>query len=194
MKKVMMILSLMVLFVIMVSAQDNSSASSKKKNNFQGSTIEFELENASGELSPQVKIYLTYKGKNKLGFYCWGQASRSYSQVYCGPTYSPKGWFQVGFGAGLETAKKPVRSGGFVWTGKGRFSNLLVIEKGGSGLWYRNVSSAQVGKNVTLSFVTQRFSGTGGRIDLVVPTTKLSLSAEYQIPTSTSRFGVRYNF
>lgn len=185
--KTITVFTLVLFCVSLTLAQDTP------KNSLHG-YVEVETEVANAKATPQIKTYLTFAGKSKTGLYCWAQTSRTYSQVYCGPTYSPKSWLQVGGAVGVETAKNPFRSAAFVWIGKGKFSNLLVVEKGGSGSWYRNLASFQVQKNFTLSVSTQRFSGTGPRADFSIPKTNFSVGGEYHFSTQTARFGVRYSF
>lgn len=177
-------------FAIICSAQVYGQDSASK-NAFHG-TIEQENTINGGKVIPQIKANVTYGGKGKIGGYCWIQTRRPYSQVYCGPTFQPKNWIQVGVAVGLETGKKPVKGAGFIWTGKGRFSNLLVLEKG-STLWYRNQISFKANKVLTLSVVSQRYQGIGPRVELAIPKTRLSVGGEY-LSTQTAKFGVKYSF
>ena len=110
----------------------------------------------------QLNCYVTKKLTEKWGLYGWGQTSRSYSQAYGGVTFSPTTWAQVGLAAGVEQAKKKGRIAGFVWTGKKKVSNLLIVETGGSGTWFKETLSYQATKRVAVSFVSQRFLATTG--------------------------------
>ncbi len=184
--KIIIVIVFAIIFVAPIYGQDSVS-----KNAFHG-TIEQENTVTGGKVTPQVKANITYGGKGKTGVYCWIQASKPYSQVYCGPTFQPKNWIQVGIAAGLETGKKPVKGAGFIWTGKGRFSNLLVLEKG-STFWYRNEASFKASKVLTVSIVSQRYQGTGPRMELAIPKTRLSVGGEY-LSTQTAKFGVKYSF
>lgn len=185
MKNLIIALIVALLFVVATAGQETP------KNSFAGSYVESEVDNTG---VAQVKAFITYGGKKKLGAYCWAQTSEGYSQVYCGPTYSINKSVQVGVAVGAETASPAIRVAGFIYVGKGKFSNLLVVEKGGSGTWGRNQASYQAHKNLSLSITTQRFSGTGPRIDVAIPKTNLSIGAEHHFATQTSRFSVRYNF
>lgn len=170
-----------------VYGQDSAQA-----NSLHG-TLEQENTVSGGKVTPQLKVYATYGGKTKTGAYCWIQISKPYSQFYCGPTFQLKNWIQVGVALGLETGKKPVKGAGFVWAGKGRFSNLLVLEKG-STFWYRNQGSFKANKVLTVSVASQRYEGTGPRIDLAIPKTRLTVGGEYLFSTQTAKFGLKYDF
>ncbi|QQS23285.1 hypothetical protein IPM19_01830 [bacterium] len=186
MKKITIAFVVVALFVCVASVRSQEAP----KNSFHG-YVEPEVDSTG---TARVKAFVTYGGKTKLGAYCWGQTSEGYSQVYCGPTYSFSKGVQVGVAVGAETVKNSLRKAGFIWTGKGRFANLLVVESGGSGHWYRNQASYQASKAVSLSITSQRFSGTGPRVDVTLPKTSLSVGGEYHFATQTSRFGVRYSF
>ena len=71
MKNVTMIVVLVLGFCGMSYAQDTP-------NNRLHGDVEFETEVHSGEVTPQVKTFLTYGGKGKLGAYCWIQNSKAY--------------------------------------------------------------------------------------------------------------------
>lgn len=172
---------------ISVYGQDTTSTNSL------GGTVMVENTITDGKISPQIKANVTYGGKGKIGGYCWIQSSRSYSQVYCGPTIQPKGWIQVGVAMGFETGKKPFKGAGFIWVGKGKFSNLLVLEKGSGELWYRNQAGYKLNKILTLSVASQRYQGTGPRMDFAIPKTRLTVGGEY-LSTRTAKFGVAYSF
>lgn len=176
-------------FVVSVYGQDPAPTTNTWKGD-----VEQEIEVVDGEVTPQLKIFLTYGGKTKAGLYCWFQASKPYSQIYCGPTYQPKEWLQVGAAVGLETAKRPVKAAVFIWTGKGKFSNLLILEKGSYELWYRNQFGYQVSKNLNLSLASQRFQGTGPRVEYSVPKTNFKVGGEYNISSRTAKFGVTFSF
>jgi hypothetical protein len=166
---------------------------STSKNVLKG-TIEEENTVRDGEITPQVKVSLSYGGKTKTGGYCWFQISKSYSQTYCGGTYQPKNWIQVGLAGGVETGAKTLKGAGFVWVGKGRFSNLLVIEKGGTGTWYRNQTDVKVGKSLAVSLASQKGQGTGVRAEFAIPKTRVAAGGEYLFSTRTAKFGLTYSF
>lgn len=178
-----------VLFVVM-----STFAQTAPKNAWHGSVTSEVETTGNNDATAQVKAFITYGGKTKVGSFCWIQVGTEYYQVYCGATYSPKKWAQLGAAVGFEKDKNPLRAGTFLWLGKGKLSNLLVVEAGGSGVWYRNVSSYQAHKNLTLSVSSQRYSGTGGRVDFRIPKTPFKIGGEYHLATRTARFGVEYSF
>jgi len=156
--KRMMVLATLTLMwaVVSVSAQETSKISG-----FLESQTNFE--NGRGETSTGVNALVNVALTKKTGLYVFAQTSKGYSQVYAGPTYSPKPWIQFGTGVGVEQAKHPFRAGGFVWVGKGKVSNLLIVEKGatkGSG-WYKDILNVQVADRVGVGVISQRFLGTG---------------------------------
>ncbi len=165
------------------------------KNQLHGD-VEFETEIRNGQATPQVKTYITYGGKGKLGAYCWIQNSKAYNQAYCGPTVQLKSWLQVGAAIGVQTGAKRLQAATFVWVGKpiqGKFvSNLFILEKG--GLWYRNVTSVQINKRFTASLVKQRYSGIGPRLDIKLAH-GLSAGVEVNFDKNvTSKVALKYSF
>lgn len=111
----------------------------------------------------QVNLSLT-----KGDWWLWAQKSPTYAQFYGGRRFV-KGPIEVGIGVGLEQDKNPFRLGGYFFTAKGRFSELELIEFGGSGFWYRNESNFKVSEKWSLGFFSQRFDGSGLRIGRMLP-------------------------
>jgi hypothetical protein len=157
-------------------------------------SVTSEVATTNGDATPQVKTLISYGGKTKVGSFCWIQVGIKYYQTYCGATYTPAKWAQLGAAVGFEKDKNPFRVGTFLWLGKGRFSNLLVVEAGGSGEWHRNVASYQAHKNVSLSVTLQRFAGVGARVDITIPKTHFKIGGEHHLATRISRFSVEYSF
>lgn len=155
--------------------------------------VEQENQISNGMLTPQVKSYLSYDFTKKVGAYCWLQTSKGYSQIYCGPTFSPKGFIQVGVAMGAQTGKKTLRIGSFVWVGKGKFSNTFILETSG-GNWCRNLTGYKASKTFTLTLVGERYKGFGPRLDVQIPKTKLSVGGEVFPSSRVARFGFRYSF
>jgi hypothetical protein len=130
----------------------------------------------SGDVAtPRVDGLLTKPIRGALGGFCWFQVQQEYSQVYCGPTYLPRPWIQFALGSGIETDKHPARIGSYVWLGKGKLSGLGAFEDGGSGFWYKVETNYQVGKVVGLGMLSERYHGTGPKVELSVPHTALKL-------------------
>ncbi len=155
--------------------------------------VEQDNQISDGHVTPQVKSYLSYDFTKKVGGYCWLQTSKNFSQAYCGPTFSPKGFIQVGVALGAQTGKKTLRSGAFVWVGKGKFSNTFILETSG-GTWCRNLTSLKASKTFTVMLVGERYKGFGPRLDVQIPKTKLSVGGEFFPSNRVARFGFRYNF
>lgn len=182
-----------ILAVIFAAACAGIAFGQSQKNVLHG-TIEEENTTESGELEPRVKVFVSYGGKTNTGWYCWGQLSLAYSQAYCGVTHQPKNWLQFGVAVGVETAKKPLKGAGFVRVEKGKFSNLLVLEKGAGPLWYRNQADFKSGKHLTLSLASERYVGTGFRAEYAIPGSRFSVGGEYLFSSRTARFGAKYSF
>lgn len=175
MKNILVSLTLSLVLVVGVIGQE------PKKNVFSAS-VDTEVSVQSGVWVPQLKAYLTYAGKSKLGSFCWVQISEGYQQFYCGPTYSFADWISVAVGLGAETgSQNPFKAAGSVWVGRGDFSNLLVLEKGlgnkSSALWFRNEAKWQATEKLSLCIATQRYKGTGPCAEYGV-TKKVSIKAE----------------
>jgi hypothetical protein len=165
------------------------------KNQLHGN-VELEIEVRDGIATPQVKSYFTFGGKTKVGLYCWVQNSENFNQVYCGPTYKVAPWLVVSFAAGVKTDAQHFQASFSVWTGKlieGKMvQNLFIFEKGSH--WYRNVSSVDINKRFTASLVTQRYSGTGPRLDIKLANGfSVGVEANFN-KNSTAKVGLKYSF
>lgn len=113
----------------------------------------------------------------KFGGFCWFQVQKEYGEAYCGPTYSPKPWLQFAGGPGVEQDKSPARVGGFVWTGNSKQYLLFIPEYGGSGFWWKLEGSRKVSKAVGVGFLTERFKGSGPRVEFAIPHTQFTIWA-----------------
>ncbi len=125
----------------------------------------------------------------------WVLVSRSYSEGYLMATYSPKTWLTVSAGAGLEQAPGLWRIGGFVWTGKGRFSNFLALEHGASGPWAKNVANFQISANLGVGVTYERFKGVGSHMQWGI-SKRLQLHGRLYLGSSTpkAQITLRYIF
>ena len=54
------------------------------------------------------------------------------------------------------------RFGGFLWTGVGQISLLILAEDGGSGYWYRAEGKYALTDALTVGILEERFNGPGG--------------------------------
>ena len=126
-------------------------------------------------ITPRIDGLLTKTIKGDVGGFCWFQIQAAYSQAYCGPTYSPKPWIQLALGSGIETDKHPARVGSYVWLGNAKLSGLATFEDGGSGFWYKVEANYQIRKALGLGMLSERYHGTGPKIEFSVPHTALKL-------------------
>lgn len=130
---------------------------------------------SGGVATPRIGGLLTKAIKGNLGGFCWFQTQQKYSQIYGGSTLSPTSWIQLALGLGIETDKHPLRVGSYVWLGKDKLSGLAVFEDGGSGFWYKVETNYQASKLVGLGTLSERFKGSGPKIEFSIPHTALKL-------------------
>lgn len=128
-----------------------------------------------GTATPRIDGLMTRPIKGELGGFVWFQVQQGYSQAYGGATYSPKPWVQLALGGGLEQDKHPARLGSYVWLGKAKLSALGVFEDGGSGFWYKVETNNQASKSLGIGSLSERFKGSGPKIELSLPRTALKL-------------------
>jgi len=143
-------------------------------------------------VTPQLNVYVHGPLKGKLGWSAWTLTSEEWSEGYAGLTYAPAEWVEVSASLGLETADNPLRGGGSVWLGSGRWSLLSLHEHGGSGYWYRYLGTFQMTKTVAVGVNSQRFIGTGPYVQVSVG--KVALWGTYAIGDGRGVAGVRFNF
>ena len=146
--------------------------------------------------TPQIDGLFNQSIKGGVGSFEWFQVSKGYSQAYAGATYSPKSWFQIALGGGLEQAKSPARLGSYVWLGKGKASGLFIFENGGSGKWYKTESNYQLLSKLGFGTYSERFKGIGPKLELKVPHTpfKVWLAPLVKSGKVETVIGVRYSF
>lgn len=130
---------------------------------------------SQGQATPRLDGSFSRSFNKKFGALAWFQVQNGYSEAYVGPTVSPASWLQLGVGAGLEQAQHPGRIGGFIWAGKGELSAILIAEDGGSGKWYKAEANYAVNKIVGVGLITERFKGSGPRVEFVLPRTGFKL-------------------
>lgn len=141
---------------------------------------------------PQLNVYVHGPLKGKLGWSLWTLTPEPYSEAYTGLTFAPAKWIEVSGSLGLESANNPLRAGGSVWLGKGRWSLLTIHEQGGSGYWYRYLGTFQVTKTVAVGVNSTRFLGTGPYAEKKLG--KVALWGTYAIGDNRGVAGVRFNF
>lgn len=136
----------------------------------------------------------------KLGGFVWFQTekgySKTYGQIYGGPTFLAKSYLQFGLGAGVEQAKNPGRLGGFVWIGDSKSSLLFVPEYGGSGFWWKLEANYKLGQSVGAGFITERFKGSGPRFEYKIIHTPFVVWAApmFEKQRVNALFGLRWVF
>jgi hypothetical protein len=130
-----------------------------------------------GDEEYKLKAFLTQARDERWGWFAFTEAKQTYAQAYAGPTYSPKKWLQVGLGIGLEQDQNPLRVGGFLWAGHGRYSLLTIQEHGGSGRWYRTEANFQALERLGLGAMHQKGYGLGPRIQFQIPRSPIVLWA-----------------
>jgi len=130
---------------------------------------------SGGKAAPRIAGLLTRPVKGSLGSFVWFQVQEGYSQAYAGATYSPKPWVQFALGGGMEEARHPARLGSYVWAGKGLVTGLAVFEQGGSGFWWKVETNYQVRSALGIGTLSEAYKGTGPKLELSVPHTRLKL-------------------
>ncbi len=130
---------------------------------------------ADKDVPAQINLSVRKSIKEKIGVFAWALTSKTYSESYAGVTYSPKTWISTAIGVGVEDSKHPWVVGGNIWVGKKALSNFLVIERGGSGLWYKNLTSYQLRKDFKLALIKEKFKGFGPHAALDIPKTDLQV-------------------
>ena len=126
---------------------------------------------SQGAATPRINGLLTKPIKGKWGSFLWFQTQQKYSQTYTGVTHSAKPHLQFALGVGLEEAKNPARMGGYVWAGNSKTSLLFVPEYGGSGFWWKLEANQKIRKSFGIGLLTERFKGTGPRMEYKIPRT-----------------------
>jgi hypothetical protein len=130
---------------------------------------------SEGAVIPRIDGLLTGHIKGNFGSFTWFQIQQGYAEAYGGATYSPKSWMQLALGVGIEEDKHPARIGSYIWMGKGPVSVLAVFEDGGSGFWYKVEATYQTKSKFAVGFLSERYHGTGPKMEFSVPRTALKL-------------------
>ncbi len=105
--------------------------------------------------------------KKRLGMFAFGLVdSVGFGQIYIGPTWYPKKWLEVQFGAGIENHSEFWRVGGGIYLIDNHGSGLLLWENGASGYWYKATYTYPVSKRLALGVFSRRFAGTGPLVEV----------------------------
>jgi hypothetical protein len=128
-----------------------------------------------------------------VGTFAWFQVDENYAEAYAGPSFSPKPWLQFGAGAGVEQTAHPLRLGSFIWAGNQRVQFLFMGEGLGSGWWYKSECNWNASKKLGLGLMTERFKGTGPRIQYSMPHTPLTVWSAFLFEQGGNRalLGIR---
>lgn len=162
--------------------------------------VEFQTNTNASGTTPQINLSVERPVTKKVKL--WGYATSTvaskgrYSEAYGGLAYSPKPWIELAAGVGAENPRN-LRLGGYVWTGKGRVSNLLILEGKGSGFWYKDIANYSVGKGVKVGIKAQRFKGAGPDVEYEIPHTPLRAWGAVLFSGDhgpVAQFGLRYSF
>ena len=150
---------------------------------------------SGGQAAPRIDGLVSQTIKGKFGGFVWFQTEKNYSQAYGGITYSPKLWIQLAAGPGIEQDKKPLRVGGFVWLGSGKDSLLFIPEYGGSGFWWKLETNRKVNKSIGLGLLTERYKGTGPRVEYKIPKTKATVwvAPMFERHRANALIGIRWS-
>lgn len=142
---------------------------------------------------PRVDGWVSGTIAGSVGTFAWFQVDRNYAEAYVGPSFSPKPWLQFGAGAGVEQATHPLRLGSFAWAGNSHAQFLFIGEGLGSGWWYKAEFNWSTSKNLGIGLMTERYKGTGPRIQYSVPHTPLTAWSAYLFDQTGNRalIGIR---
>ena len=156
-----------------------------------------------GQATPRISGLISGPISGKLGGFDWFQEEPGYAQTYLGLTYSAKSCLMFAAGLGMEQyavsetkqLKTSARAGGFVWMGNGKQYLLFVPEYGGSGFWWKLEVNRKVNKSVGIGFLTERYKGSGPRLEYRIPKTRLTIWAAplFEKQRVNGLFGIRWN-
>jgi hypothetical protein len=136
-------------------------------------------------LSPTFDAQFVVPGK-KVDFMAWalvtGGDDAQWGELLFGLSKNIRPWLWVGVAAGVETDKQPFRINPNIWVGKGRFSTFLAYEDGGSGPWYKSVTTVKVSNLVGVGVHSQKYYGTG-------PYAEVNLPGKFKVWGSVVVFG-----
>jgi hypothetical protein len=112
------------------------------------------INSLNGEKSIEVNL----ENDHTFAYVCM---SKGWSEAYVGPTVKLTDFAGIGVGAGIESGRKNLRFGSFLWAAKGKTSVFCVLEEGGSGQWHKVSADYLVGKNLKVGLVEQSNLGLG---------------------------------
>jgi len=160
--------------VLGVFAQDSAPTSTVAAGNIPKVQGYIESENVvnSGVTTPQVSLLAYGPIHGKIGWEFWGIASRTWSEGYIGPTWTPASWVTLAIGAGAETGG--ARFGLSASGKKGRLFYLSANEWGrGSGRWFKDFVTVDVTSRLSAGVWYELGKGTG-------PTVNVRLFGEFR--------------
>lgn len=151
---------------------------------------------SQGQAINRASALISAPIKERFGIFAWIQTDKNYGQAYGGLTFSPKSWIQFAGGPGIEQDDNPWRVGGYIWLGKDRTSLLFIPEYGGSGFWMKTELNQSLNSLIGIGLISERFKGTGPRVEFNVPALKMKLWAAplWEKGSTNGLVGIRWNF
>lgn len=110
--------------------------------------------------------------------------SPGYAEAYIGPTWKPAPAFAFGVAGGMESAGAPWRVAAYTSVSHKGLWLLGVVEYGGTGLWYKALTSYSVGP-VGVGALLQRFDGVGPRLGVSHAGLEFWVAPLYDIESAT---------
>ncbi len=167
----------------------------------QSVTPSFQFWSYKGQAGTEVNFYAERPvgSDKKFSVMAWGQKDPGWAQVYAGPTLNVSSWSSVSFCVGIEQDDRPLRLASLLWLGGRGNDSLLIVEHGGSGIWYKYTYARAVTEKVSLGVFSQRYFGTGPLLQVGIGKTKLKvwsapLTYDVEDHTIKNMTGLAYKF
>lgn len=127
---------------------------------------------SNGKIEPLMNLYLRDAISDKWGWSSLFSISKTWSEFYAGPTYTPTKWVELSLNIGMETNKNPTRYAWSMWIGGNRSSFFLLNENRGSGKFRKMIGTYCATKRLTLGVANQTGLGAGPYIDFKIGKSK----------------------
>jgi hypothetical protein len=136
--------------------------------------IEVRTHTTQEATTPRVDGWISGQVGKGFGSFAWFQADKTYAEAYGGLTRNLTKWLQAGAGFGIEQQEdkgNPIRFGSFLYFGNGQnpHSAILIYEGLGTGHWYKAEYNYSLTTTVGLGLITERFKGSGPRVQVKIP-------------------------
>lgn len=122
-------------------------------------TIELDYYPNTGAKVAQVTVYQPVAKQVRAFGYAY--ISEKWSEGYTGLAANPTDWFEGAIGFGKESTPNSWRTGGWIWTGKGKISALYCFEDGTSGSWHKTQVRYQLNAKTGIGYTEKTFKGEG---------------------------------